>query len=176
MPAGYNYAITPRIHDSYNSGNGNIYSLDGLFSYSTDGTTWSDAFDDIITGSITLNGRGTVYFHVAPYFAGETGTYLLDMTLTRTAVIGIEENEMEKLVSIYPNPAKDYITIDLNEIKFDIDQINLLTIQGQQVFSEKPENEKHLFHLNLKGLADGLYFLQLRTSHGMLEKKLIISK
>ncbi|MBP6333878.1 MAG: thiol protease/hemagglutinin PrtT [Bacteroidia bacterium] len=176
LPAGYNYAITPRIHDSYNSGNGNIYSLDGLFSYSTDGTTWSDAFDDIITGSITLNGGGTVYFHVAPYFAGETGTYLLDMTLTRTAVIGIEENEMEKLVSIYPNPAKDYITIDLNEIKFDIDQINLLTIQGQQVFSEKPENEKHLFHLNLKGLADGLYFLQLRTSHGMLEKKLIISK
>jgi hypothetical protein len=37
LPLGFNYKITPRIHDLYNSGNGNTYTLDGLFSYSTDG-------------------------------------------------------------------------------------------------------------------------------------------
>lgn len=87
LPAGYNYTINARIHDTYNSGNGQTYTFDGLASYSTDGTTWSDAFDDVISTPITVNGGGTVYFFVSPYFTGETGTYLFDASITRTQAL-----------------------------------------------------------------------------------------
>ncbi|MFM8486623.1 MAG: hypothetical protein ACKOCH_09825, partial [Bacteroidota bacterium] len=46
FPAGYSYKVTPRVHDSYNSGNGQTYTNDVLFSYNLNGT-WSDAFDDV---------------------------------------------------------------------------------------------------------------------------------
>jgi hypothetical protein len=85
LPIGYNYSITPRIHDSYNSGNGNTYTLDGLFSYSLNGITWSEAYDDTITSKILQTNGGTIYFAVAPYFAGGTGTYLLDIKLDKVA-------------------------------------------------------------------------------------------
>jgi hypothetical protein len=87
LPAGYNYSIAARIHDVYNTGNGNTYTFDGLISYSTDGTTWSDAYDDIIGNNITVKGGGTVYFYVSPYFTGATGTYLFEAIMSRSAAL-----------------------------------------------------------------------------------------
>ncbi|MDP3928187.1 MAG: C10 family peptidase [Bacteroidota bacterium] len=92
LPTGYNYTINSRLHDSYNSGNSQTYTVDALLSYSTDGTTWSDAFDDIITSPIVLNGGGTVYFKVAPYFTGSIGTYLLETSVSRTSPLSAEKN------------------------------------------------------------------------------------
>jgi hypothetical protein len=176
LPSGYNYTITPRLHDSYNSGNGNTYTLDALFSYSTDGSTWSDAFDDVMTGNIELNGGGTVYFQVAPYFAGQTGTYLLDMSLTRTSTIGISENQISDNVKVCPNPAKNFVLIDFNEFNDKINQLNLLNVQGQNVFTSNTINQTKLFTVPLTNLSDGIYFLQIQTDKGILNKKIIISK
>ncbi len=83
LPVGYNYVITARLHDSYNSANGIVYSLDALFSYSKDAVTWSDTYDDVMPANIVVNGGGVVYFDVAPYFTGTTGTYLLDIQVSR---------------------------------------------------------------------------------------------
>ncbi|MEP7108141.1 MAG: C10 family peptidase [Ferruginibacter sp.] len=83
LPAGYNYTISARLHDAYNSGNGNTYSLDALFSYSTDGVNWSGAYDDVLPGSLSMSGGHSIYFDVAPYFTGTTGTYLLDIQVTK---------------------------------------------------------------------------------------------
>jgi len=176
LPPGYNYTVTPRVHDSYNSGNGNTYTLDGLFSYSTDGLTWSDAFDDVMIGNITLNGGGTIYFRVAPYFAGEIGTYLLSMSITRTSTVGIDDIQIADYVKIFPNPAKDFVMVDFNEFNGTLNQINLVNVQGQNVFTLNAVNQSKIFNIPLTNLSDGIYFLRLQTDNGVLIKKLIISK
>lgn len=176
LPSGYNYTITPRLHDSYNSGNGNTYTLDALFSYSTDGNTWSDSFDDVISGNITLNGGETVYFHVAPYFAGETGTYLLDMLLTRSSTLGISENQISDDFEIYPNPAKDFVILDFNKFRGELIQINILNVQGQNILTLNTNNQSKTFNIPLSNFSNGIYFLQLLTESGILTKKIIVSK
>lgn len=84
LPSGYDYTISPRLHDSYNSGNGNTYTADGIFFYSTDGYNWSDYYDDVMSDNIYLEEGGIVYFYVGPYYEGSTGTYLLSMSISRT--------------------------------------------------------------------------------------------
>lgn len=85
LSEGFNYSIIPRLHDSFNSGNEESYSVDALFSYSVNKTNiWSDTFDDIMPNSITVEDGGTLYFKVAPYFTGSTGTYQLDISIERT--------------------------------------------------------------------------------------------
>lgn len=86
LNSGYNYIITPRLHDSYNSGNGNTYSVDGKFAYSTDGVNWSEFYDDVMSGNISIENGGTVYFCVIPYYDGSIGTYLLSANITRTQI------------------------------------------------------------------------------------------
>lgn len=175
LPTGYSYTITARLHDSYNSGNGNTYTVDGLFSYSTDGgSTWSDAYDDIMTSNITLSNGGTVHFRTAPYFSGETGTYLLDMTINRTATVGIEElTDNSDLIKVYPNPATEFVTVDLNDFSENVNSVNVINVNGQQISSTKVVGEK-ILKLPLQGLSDGVYFIQIQSDQGMLTKKIIV--
>jgi hypothetical protein len=178
LPTGYDYTISARIHDSYNSGNGNTYSVDGLFSYSIDnGITWSENYDDVMNSNILIQNGGTVIFHTASFFAGSTGTYLLDMTLSRNATaIGVDEYyKNADLINIYPNPAKDFVTVDLSKYTDKVNAIHIINIQGQQISFTKVTNEKYL-RLELQGLSDGVYFIQIRSEQGILSKKIIISK
>ena len=176
LPAGYIYTISPRLHDSYNSGNGNTYSLDALFSYSTDGNTWSDAYDDIIGGSINASGGTTIYFHVSPYFAGETGTYLLDMTITRTLTTGITETELSDAINIFPNPTKGVVTIDFHNFNSTVTQINVLNVQGQIISMLNDINQNQQLQFSLSDFAAGIYFVQIHSTNGILTKKIMLEK
>jgi hypothetical protein len=176
LPSGFNYTITPRLQDSYNSNNGNTYTLDALFSYSTDGITWSSTFDDVIPGNITINNGGTIYFRTAPYFQGSTGTYLLDINLTRTTTLGINENQFAENIKIYPNPAKDFVIINSNDFDGELNQINLINIQGQNIFTTNTSNQSKLINLPINNFSEGIYMLQLQTTKGIFTKKLIITK
>jgi hypothetical protein len=84
LAEGYDYTITARLHDAFNSSNGKDYTLDAIFSYSKDGTSWSDGYDDVMPGNIIFNNGGILYFLVTPYFTGSPGTYLLDIHVERT--------------------------------------------------------------------------------------------
>ena len=84
LNSGYDYTITPRLHDAFNSGNGNTYSVDAMFAYSTDGVNWSDFYDDVMNGNFSVIDGGTIYFDVISYFEGDIGTYLLNIGITRT--------------------------------------------------------------------------------------------
>ena len=176
LPAGYNYKISTRLHDAYNSGNGNIYTVDGLFSYSIDGEKWSDNYDDVMPGNIILNGEGTVYFKVIPFFTGQKGTYLLDLNLVRTSTTDIVENKFEDFIQVYPNPAKDFVKIDLNEFNGLVNQINLIDIQGGKVSLMNNVNKASLLNLPLNNLSNGMYFIQLQTNNRIITKKIIIEK
>jgi len=83
LPSGYNYEVSLRLHDSYNSGDGNSYSVDGVFAYKY-GANWSAYFDDEDANTFKVNDGGTVYFKVAPYFEGNLGTYLFDIRIKRS--------------------------------------------------------------------------------------------
>jgi hypothetical protein len=176
LPLGYNYTIRARLHDSYNSGNLNTYSVDGLFSYSVNGSTWSDAYDDVMTGDIVMENGGAVYFHVAPYFAGEKGTYLLDMTITRTeATVGIYNSETSDLIKVYPNPAKDFVVIEFNDLLDNIDAITVLNSKGQIISTFTVNSGEKVLHLPLYTFPNGVYFIQINSEKGILTKKIIIS-
>lgn len=89
LPSGFNYTLKPRLQDSYNSNNGNTYTLDALFSYSFNGSTWSEAYDDTLTSNIIMNNGGTLYIAVSPYFTGSIGTYLLQIQISRTSTLPV---------------------------------------------------------------------------------------
>lgn len=178
LPFGYDYIIHARLHDAYNSGNSNTYSLDALFSYSTDGSSWSDTYDDVMPNTINIAGGGTVYFHCAPYFAGEVGSYLLDLEVTRGAMATVPAPETEAEVRIYPNPAQDFVTVDLLQLhgKLWVTQIGAYNLHGQKVFEVDNLGGRSQFDLSVQNLPDGVYFLKMKTNRGLVSKKIIVRK
>jgi len=171
LPTGFNYTITPRLQDSFSSNNNIAYTLDGLFSYSSDGVTWSEAFDDVITGNITINNGGTIYFKTAPYFQGNTGTYLLDINLSRTASLGLAENELGKTLNIYPNPTTSKVFFDNTNNNFG--NVAVVNSLGQEVSIIKFTSFSNNQEIDLSKLQSGVYILKFSSQEGIKTFKVI---
>jgi hypothetical protein len=176
LPSGYNYSLLPRLHDFFNSGNVQSYTVDALFSYSTNGTSYSETFDDIVYSPISINNGGTVYFKVAPYFTGSTGTYLLEFDITRISASGIESIEMNAGITLRPNPASDFLTIDIHEPASKINRIALCDAQGRQLISKDVSGDETSIRLPLTEVPGGVYFVRVYSEKGVQTKKLIVKK
>ena len=159
LPAGDNYSIKARLHDANNSGDGKIYYANGVFSYSTDeGETWSEAYDDIMPDSITVQDGGSVYFYVAPYFEGGTGSYLLEMNIELTS-LGIKQVAfIDYGLQVLPNPAKSQLRITNCELQNGTADYSIYNVVGQLVQQGKLPDS---FTINIESLANGMYYLRI---------------
>lgn len=177
LPSGNNYAISARLHDAYNSGNGNTYSVDGMFSWSTDGSTWSPVYDDVMPGEIVVHGGGTVIFHVAPYFQGETGTYLLQLGIERGPDVSMGEHDATAGIRIFPNPVRDLLTVDLGTFNGVLEHIQVFGPQGRLLLQQAPGSRMGGRNIvDLASLADGAYLLRLTTDKGVRSERIILAR
>ena len=165
LPTGYNYVITPRLHDSYNSGNGQTYTVDALFAYSTDGQHYSSIIDDVMTGNISFQG-GTIYFGVAPYFSGMTGTYLLEIKIVGDGNIGVDEEYAMK-VNLYPNPVKDVLHLQCEDIR----QYDIFSLDGKLVKSVQTIDNEAI--IDLEDLNSGVYLIRITSDKGVLTRRVV---
>jgi len=174
LASGYSYTIGARLNDSKNSGNGQNYTEDVIFSYSTDGITFSNTFDDIMADNIVAPDGGTIYFLVSPKFTGTSGTYLLDISVTRNP-LGIDDPSFNA-IRIYPNPAKDVLHLDLTSFKGNFNQIQIMNMEGKQVLNIFQVSGGQVFIIPVDNLMDGIYFLQMRTANRMYSRKFVIRR
>jgi len=80
----------------------------------------------------------------------------------------INEITNEHSVSIYPNPATDFLFINKN-LSFFSYEYQLFNSIGKLVNSGKPENNK----IDISKLNAGIYFMQIRTDKGNFGGKFI---
>ena len=169
LPTGYEYILTARVHDSYNSGNGQVYTNDVLWSY-TDGSFWSMAYDDIMLGNIVISNGGNVKFLVAPYFLGETGTYLLDIQAVRTP-LGIEDELSNSSLTIFPNPVNNILNIDGVS---NVNSVQILDISGRGILQIDNFDESGIgYSIPLAKLEAGTYIVNIKSDDGTYQRKFI---
>lgn len=101
--------------------------------------------------------------NLSPKLASEDVAEVLDLT--------------KPTLSIYPNPAKGRINIDLGETAYNKLDLRVVSINGQLVHNEQVLSDKgSKFRLDLSKLAAGLYIVQLKDDEGniSLTEKIIL--
>jgi hypothetical protein len=78
------------------------------------------------------------------------------------------EDNIERIISIYPNPVKDFLRI-LNTSSTEITKINIYDVVGRLVLTEKGNDSE----MNLSNLDSGLLFVKINTDQGIVVKKII---
>ncbi|MEI6124402.1 MAG: peptide-N-glycosidase F-related protein [Bacteroidota bacterium] len=88
-----------------------------------------------------------------------------------------EEITPVESVVMYPNPTSDKFTIDIVSPCVQDIEIVVFDYQGKQVLHhvEKKINEKKI-QLDMSGKPSGMYFVNIRTTSGVVTKKLILQK
>ena len=77
---------------------------------------------------------------------------------------------------VFPNPAKENLNIIIPEINFN--KIgNFATVEIMNISGEVLKQE-HIYsptiQINLSNISSGIYFINVKTSKGIISKKIII--
>jgi hypothetical protein len=111
------------------------------------------------------------------YAATDLGVFKQGLLNINTATI--EQHESEMRISVYPNPAKSNIII---ECTFDLPATtNIILTNNLMNLNISLNNSTHnsgkqIIEYNTSGLADGLYFLQIKFPGKLYAQKIILMK
>mgnify|MGYP001820954629 CR=1 FL=1 len=103
-----------------------------------------------------------------PPFSNEIiGTFVF----TLEQVLSTPEDELANALSIYPNPAKEFVSLRNNGSVL-IDRAEIYSVNGKRLktFSNLSSNE----NITVESLKSGLYFLKIYSDKGTLTQKLIL--
>ena len=122
------------------------------------------------TGLVTANNNGKVTVTaIANDGSGIYGTFAITISNNNTAYENL-------LVKVYPNPAREFVTIMIDESTIVPDFIQLIELSGIIAlrFKVDPDIREYTIPLNLK---NGVYIVQLGTGYlTQFTQKLIVGK
>ena len=87
------------------------------------------------------------------------------------------ENNLESSVDVYPNPAKESITILAEGISSASARIQLMNPQGQSVYAAQApaENGKLSYTIPATTLPRGVYFVKISNRHEIVTRKIVLT-
>ena len=104
-----------------------------------------------------------------PFVFAESASMSIDLTTGIFDTFGKDEVEM----TIYPNPASDYVNVQLNSSD-KIDEINIFNVSGQNVLHISGGKQSSISNVSLMDLATGTYFMRIRTENQKLAIRKLI--
>ena len=114
------------------------------------------------------NGQGNNQFSYPTNVSVDVfgAVYVSDRSAHRVQVftpstLSIQNIHDTNKVSIYPNPAQETLNF---KTAFSTNFISIINIIGQRVLEAKEQSDK--FSLDIRGLTQGLYFVEIKDEHG----------
>jgi hypothetical protein len=168
LPSGYSYSIDHFMSDLVASNDGKSYTVDAKFAISTNGTQWTNYYENAYNGlKITADKPTTVYIKVLPSKINTIGTYRYSANIARSVLTDIDEDDnlaytIKKLgngftVNSKANKAIESISVYSNDGKLYSESFDI-----QNGFS-------------VYDLPSGLYHVYIRTRDGNQSLEKIIS-
>lgn len=91
------------------------------------------------------------------------------------ATLGSSEVQTTVGVNVYPNPARDFVTIDFSSIKYKTVKLTLFDLSGKLVLSTVENQYQQKIEVNTAGFPSGSYILNIKTNQNSYSKKVIIA-
>lgn len=114
-----------------------------------------------------------VVFRVSDRYFTDDKSVLLNVTPS----IGNPEYLLEEKMSLYPNPARDQVFINLNSETAQDISLNVIAINGQHVLSEKvlkAEVGTNIFGLNTSDWSAGVYLIHISGSKDLKAHQMLV--
>ncbi len=158
--------INDIVQDSF--GNLFIATDIGVIATKDEGITWEmldDNFPSVVVTDLFIH-EGSQRLFAATY---GRSSYSLDIS---DNVLGITSFSETFDIKIYPNPASEYVIVQLGDTSKGT--INIYDISGKSVFQNIFDQNESNIQLSLEGITSGIYFLKIEQGNREITKKLIV--
>lgn len=100
---------------------------------------------------------------------------MLHYAVANPTVLGINDYNQNHQVSFYPNPAKDYITIDFGQLASQSSTLEIIDINGKVVLNKEFSSNTLSNRVDVSFLPKGVYLLRLNSKENTITKKIILN-
>lgn len=90
-------------------------------------------------------------------------------------VVGVDENQDDQTISVYPNPVVNQVSIDLTN-RASVSSIRIVDITGSVIYQDNNAVGGIIKNINTSNYKDGLYFIQIESEGNVQVSKLIKTK
>ena len=120
----------------------------------------------------------TGVYNVCLTATGECGDETTCQSVEVSDYVGITENALSDAVSIYPNPATDVLTINVDNVIGDELNIELSNIAGQVVVTRSLSefNGTAKEDIDVNDLTEGVYFVKVYTNEATTTVRVVVQK
>ncbi|RFN57805.1 T9SS type A sorting domain-containing protein [Marixanthomonas ophiurae] len=130
------------------------------------GETWEEITPEMLNYSVTETSAFTFTEDAVDVYLGVQDLGLVKYNIDLTTLSITSEIVENKIIALYPNPAKDSFSIN----SYDrIEAVTIYNMAGQEVKKVSETNQE----INISDLANGLYIVKVKTSEGTLSKRII---
>ena len=133
-----------------------------------------DSYGDGLNGSSCTNGAGSYQILFTEAVIAELTQAQADFGSSNTTNfclnLGLSENSSADAISVYPNPAGEFVTISANDLL--IERIELMNITGQVVSAVNVVANQ--IKMDLSAMSSGVYFLKIYTENNSTTKQLVV--
>lgn len=149
--------------------------------------------EELATGSrftqATINAFNLVYVHDGSDTQEDHFTFIVDdgqggfiptqtfnIVIDEGAVVNTSEVESGNAMSLFPNPARDEVSIRFRQAAAGEVVVRLLNLQGQAVAQRRFPEAGPQLTLHTAGLPAGVYFVNVQAGEGFFTEKLILQR
>ena len=142
--------------------------------------TYDWNFGDLNTS--TLPNVNHTYAAAGTYNATLKGIYGVcdntdNITINVRDCTGLEEYEMSKAISVYPNPANRVLNIGILDAEIKELDLKLFNSTGKLVYQKSVFNTKNnIITVDLSEFSTGLYLMRFNTGKNVFSKQIVITK
>lgn len=177
------HIITTRtVTPALNLGNDVISCLDGgvtiFASNAYDSYNWSNGgTTNILNVTGATVGAGSVDYILTVTQASSACTARDTVNITFNDCTGLDEMASDLNVNLFPNPATDFVTIEImDKLNSGNLTLEILNSIGQVVESKSIENAKEQIIMDVNNFSKGLYLVRVSSDNMYITKKLLIQK
>lgn len=93
-----------------------------------------------------------------------------------TGQSGIEMNSNLQNVTVFPNPAKEYLNVKFETEEAENIAFKVFDVTGKVVYTEEMHHNGGMFQhqFNISNLSEGFYMMNIETAHGKAVRKFIV--
>lgn len=127
---------------------------------------------------VPTTSNATYDLHISTYGSPVSGGTKGGSVTSQGSISGLKTSGLSGGVSIYPNPVRDLISMQVETEKEDLLAIMITDISGKVVrrYSRPVREGLSELQLNLDGLNDGVYLIRLKGKSGHYSQKFMIQK
>lgn len=165
-----NSGLTFNYVTSLSIGQNNIFTGTngaGVFRSSNAGTNWTAINTGLTTLDIySLDMSGTYLY------AGSENTGIWKRNLSE--ITDIAKYNKSNSINVFPNPAADIISLNIESINNDDLKMNIYNVMGTLVKSEVLKQTQP--QINISDLSNGVYMVEIKSTDWTGKQKLIIQR